>query len=165
MRRQRRWAMRRVSSLASRKIETGNCAASAVQDCVRQPLRRRSPPASSSTSRLSSGGPAPRADGLPLAVREPVRGSGLFVPEEEIRERTFAEARHYGALAGVRYAEAVCAEGSRARRRSDPDSRAVSLNRFTSDQGVICHLDLPHATVLQWPAGEGIQILHEESKA
>jgi len=32
-------------------------------------------------------------------------GSGLFVPEEEIRERTFAEARHYGTLAGVRFAE------------------------------------------------------------
>jgi bacillithiol biosynthesis deacetylase BshB1 len=32
-------------------------------------------------------------------------GSGMFVPEEEIRERTFAEARHYGTLAGVRYAE------------------------------------------------------------
>ena len=32
-------------------------------------------------------------------------GSGLFVPEEEIRERTFAMARHYGLLAGVRYAE------------------------------------------------------------
>jgi N-acetylglucosamine malate deacetylase 1 len=32
-------------------------------------------------------------------------GSGLFVPEEEIRERTFAEARHYGMLAGVRYGE------------------------------------------------------------
>jgi N-acetylglucosamine malate deacetylase 1 len=32
-------------------------------------------------------------------------GSGLFVREEEIRERTFAEARHYGTLAGVRYAE------------------------------------------------------------
>ncbi|MGA8530081.1 MAG: bacillithiol biosynthesis deacetylase BshB1 [Acidobacteriaceae bacterium] len=32
-------------------------------------------------------------------------GSGLFVPEEEIRERTYAEARHYGMLAGVRYAE------------------------------------------------------------
>lgn len=32
-------------------------------------------------------------------------GAGLFVPEEEIRERTFAEARHYGTLAGVRYAE------------------------------------------------------------
>ena len=32
-------------------------------------------------------------------------GTGLFVPEEEIRERTFAEARHYGTLAGVRYAE------------------------------------------------------------
>lgn len=32
-------------------------------------------------------------------------GSGLFVPEQEIRERTFAEARHYGTLAGVRYAE------------------------------------------------------------
>ena len=32
-------------------------------------------------------------------------GSGLFVAEEEIRERMFAEARHYGTLAGVRYAE------------------------------------------------------------
>ncbi len=32
-------------------------------------------------------------------------GSSLFVPEEEIRERTFAEARHYGMLAGVRYGE------------------------------------------------------------
>jgi bacillithiol biosynthesis deacetylase BshB1 len=32
-------------------------------------------------------------------------GSTLFVPEEEIRERTFAEARHYGLLAGVRYGE------------------------------------------------------------
>jgi bacillithiol biosynthesis deacetylase BshB1 len=31
--------------------------------------------------------------------------TGLFVPEEEIRERTFAEARHYGLLAGVRYGE------------------------------------------------------------
>jgi N-acetylglucosamine malate deacetylase 1 len=33
------------------------------------------------------------------------QGGGLFVPEEEIRERTFAVARHYGLLAGVRYAE------------------------------------------------------------
>jgi len=33
------------------------------------------------------------------------RGAGLFVPEEDIRERTFATARHYGLLAGVRYAE------------------------------------------------------------
>lgn len=32
-------------------------------------------------------------------------GSGLFVAEEEIRERTFAEARHYGLLAGVAYGE------------------------------------------------------------
>jgi bacillithiol biosynthesis deacetylase BshB1 len=32
-------------------------------------------------------------------------GDGLFVPEEEIRERVFAEARHYGELAGVRYGE------------------------------------------------------------
>jgi bacillithiol biosynthesis deacetylase BshB1 len=32
-------------------------------------------------------------------------GSGLFVPEEEIRERTFAEARHYGLLAGVKFGE------------------------------------------------------------
>lgn len=32
-------------------------------------------------------------------------GSGLFVPAEEVRERTFAEARHYGLLAGVTYGE------------------------------------------------------------
>ncbi len=40
-----------------------------------------------------------QADGRPVA------GAGLFVPEEEIRDRTFAEARHYGLLAGVRYGE------------------------------------------------------------
>jgi bacillithiol biosynthesis deacetylase BshB1 len=33
------------------------------------------------------------------------QGGGLFVPEEEIRERTNAEARHYGLLAGVKYGE------------------------------------------------------------
>ena len=33
------------------------------------------------------------------------QGAALFVPEQEIRERTFAEARHYGQLAGIRYAE------------------------------------------------------------
>ena len=32
-------------------------------------------------------------------------GSTLFVPEDDIRERTFSTARHYGLLAGVRYAE------------------------------------------------------------
>jgi bacillithiol biosynthesis deacetylase BshB1 len=32
-------------------------------------------------------------------------GSALFVPVDEIRERTFAEARHYGLLAGVKYGE------------------------------------------------------------
>jgi bacillithiol biosynthesis deacetylase BshB1 len=32
-------------------------------------------------------------------------GGALFVPEEEIRERTYAEARHYGLLAGVKYGE------------------------------------------------------------
>jgi bacillithiol biosynthesis deacetylase BshB1 len=32
-------------------------------------------------------------------------GGGLFVAEEEIRDRTFAEARHYGLFAGVRYGE------------------------------------------------------------
>lgn len=32
-------------------------------------------------------------------------GGSLFVPESEIRERTFAEARHYGLLGGVRYGE------------------------------------------------------------
>jgi N-acetylglucosamine malate deacetylase 1 len=33
------------------------------------------------------------------------QGGAIFVPEEEIRERTFAEARHYGLLAGVTYGE------------------------------------------------------------
>ncbi len=33
------------------------------------------------------------------------QGAGLFVPEAEIRERTFASARHYGMLAGLRYGE------------------------------------------------------------
>lgn len=32
-------------------------------------------------------------------------GGGLFVPEDDIRERMMATARHYGLLAGVRYAE------------------------------------------------------------
>jgi len=32
-------------------------------------------------------------------------GAGLFVPESDIRERMFSTARHYGLLAGVRYAE------------------------------------------------------------
>ncbi len=32
-------------------------------------------------------------------------GDALFVPEADIRERTFAMARHYGLLGGVRYAE------------------------------------------------------------
>ena len=32
-------------------------------------------------------------------------GSALFVPQEEIHERMTASARHYGLLAGVRYAE------------------------------------------------------------
>jgi bacillithiol biosynthesis deacetylase BshB1 len=36
---------------------------------------------------------------------EQASGGGLFVPREEIRERTFAEARHYGLLAGVKYGE------------------------------------------------------------
>jgi bacillithiol biosynthesis deacetylase BshB1 len=36
---------------------------------------------------------------------EQTAGAGLFVPEEDIRERMFSTARHYGLLAGVRYAE------------------------------------------------------------
>ena len=32
-------------------------------------------------------------------------GGSLFVPEDDIRERTLSTARHYGLLAGVRYAE------------------------------------------------------------
>ncbi len=34
-----------------------------------------------------------------------VAGNGLFVPEEDIRERMFSTARHFGLLGGVRYAE------------------------------------------------------------
>ncbi|HEY0784376.1 MAG TPA: bacillithiol biosynthesis deacetylase BshB1, partial [Acidobacteriaceae bacterium] len=37
-------------------------------------------------------------------AEQPV-GTGLFVPQAKIRERTYAEARHYGLLAGVRYGE------------------------------------------------------------
>ena len=33
------------------------------------------------------------------------QGAGLFVPEEEVRERMFSTARHFGLLGGVRYAE------------------------------------------------------------
>jgi N-acetylglucosamine malate deacetylase 1 len=40
-----------------------------------------------------------------MAYKSQYAGGGLFVREEEIRERTFAEARHYGLLAGVRYGE------------------------------------------------------------
>lgn len=36
---------------------------------------------------------------------EQTTGAGLFVPEADIRERMFSTARHYGLLAGVRYAE------------------------------------------------------------
>jgi bacillithiol biosynthesis deacetylase BshB1 len=36
---------------------------------------------------------------------EQTTGAGLFVPEADIRERMYATARHYGLLAGVRYAE------------------------------------------------------------
>lgn len=37
--------------------------------------------------------------------RDQSSGSGLFVPQEEIRERTFSMAGYYGLLGGVRYAE------------------------------------------------------------
>lgn len=36
---------------------------------------------------------------------EQTTGAGLFVPEADIRERMYATARHYGLLAGLRYAE------------------------------------------------------------
>ncbi|WP_263379900.1 bacillithiol biosynthesis deacetylase BshB1 [Granulicella paludicola] len=36
---------------------------------------------------------------------EQTMGAGLFVPEADIRERMYSTARHYGLLAGVRYAE------------------------------------------------------------
>lgn len=36
---------------------------------------------------------------------EQTTGAGLFVPEADIRERMYSTARHYGLLAGIRYAE------------------------------------------------------------
>ncbi len=36
---------------------------------------------------------------------EQTTGAGLFVPESDIRERMYSTARHYGLLAGIRYAE------------------------------------------------------------
>ncbi len=54
-------------------------------------------------------------------------GGGLFVPEEEIRERTFAEARHYGLSGRRALRRAVCAEGSWAGGRSDAGAGAVDL--------------------------------------
>jgi len=36
---------------------------------------------------------------------EQAAGAGLFVPEDDVRERNFAMARTYGLMAGVRYAE------------------------------------------------------------
>jgi len=95
--------MRRVSSLASRKLKR-NCAASAVQDCVRQPYADVRPSfVVDITAFIEDRHRALMAYHSQYANQS--AGSGLFVPEEEIRERTFAEARHYGALAGVRYAE------------------------------------------------------------
>jgi N-acetylglucosamine malate deacetylase 1 len=114
----RRWAMRPAFSPAwprcsqevpAKRRKRKRClslpgSASALQDRLRQPLCRRAAQLHRGHHALHRA--APRgADGLPLAIREPAAGSGLFVPEEEIRERTFAEARHYGLLAGVRYGE------------------------------------------------------------
>ena len=92
-----------LSGLA--KIDTDAVAPSALQDRLRQPVRRRPPQLHRGHHAVHRA--APRgADGLPIAVREPGGGRArLFVPEEEIRERTFAEARHYGLLAGVKYGE------------------------------------------------------------
>ena len=64
-------------------------------------------------------------------------GGGLFVPEEEIRERTFAEARHYGLAGGREVWRAFCAEGSWAGGRPDAGAGAVDLglrgHDFTAD--------------------------------
>ena len=92
-----------LSGLA--KVETGSCSASAVQDRVCQPVCRcaaqlyRRYHAVHRTASCS-------ADGIQVAVCESGRGKRVCLfPEEEIRERTFAEARHYGLLAGVKYGE------------------------------------------------------------
>ena len=58
---------------------------------------------------------------------EQAAGSGLFVPEQEIRERTFAEARHYGLLAGGALWGAVRAEGSWVGGGFDPSAGAIDL--------------------------------------
>ena len=94
-----------VSGLA--KVETPGGtqpAASSLQNSLRQPLRRCPPHLRRRHNTLRRAAPASL-----LAYRSQYasqsQGSKLFVPEEEIRERTFSEARHYGLLAGVRYAE------------------------------------------------------------
>ena len=62
-------------------------------------------PALSSTSRRSSNSGIAALMAYKSQYANQDAGSALFVPEEEIRERTFAEARHYGLLAGVKYGE------------------------------------------------------------
>ena len=54
-------------------------------------------------------------------------GGSLFVPEEEIQERMLAMARHYGLLAGVRYAEPFVQKEIGLVGRSDADSCAIDL--------------------------------------
>ncbi len=76
-----------------------------VQDPLRLALCRRSPHLCR-RHHAAYRNPPGRAARLPLPIRRSATaGSGLFVPEDDIRERTFATARHYGLLAGVRYAE------------------------------------------------------------
>ena len=60
-------------------------------------------------------------------------GSGLFVPEEEIRERTFAEARHYGLLAGLRYGDLPSVSSSTASISFIFMPRDSSFTRFSGD--------------------------------
>lgn len=59
-------------------------------------------------------------------------GGGIFVPQEEIRERTFALARFYGLLGGVWYAEPFVQKRGRSGRRCDSHPGPIHLRSFTA---------------------------------
>jgi len=108
----RRWGMKLVFLLDYRRRQLQarlvrmrfRCTASAVQDCLREFICRCAASfVVDITTFIEQRHAALMAYRSQYANQK--TGSGLFVAEEEIRERTFAEARHYGLLAGVKYGE------------------------------------------------------------
>ena len=80
-------------------------AASSLQDHLRQPLCRRAPDRSSSTSPRNSKLASRSLMAYRSQYEDQAAGSGLFPQQAEIRERTASWPAIYGLLAGVRYAE------------------------------------------------------------